>query len=67
MNKRGKRTLAELADVPTHDMTPAEYRRSDTPGTYRVVTGQGSHLTVSGLHSAKATAGEHGTYERVSD
>lgn len=53
--------------MPTNEMTPAEYRRSDTPGTYRVVTERGTHLTVSGLHSAKATAGEHGTYEKVSE
>jgi hypothetical protein len=56
-----------LADVPTWDMTPAEYERSDTPGTYWVVTERGARLVVSGLHSAKATAGEHGTYEKVSE
>lgn len=67
MNKRGRRTLAELADVPTWDMTPTEYRRSDAAGTYQVTTECGTQLTVAGLHSAKAVAGEHGTYEKVSN
>ena len=64
-NKRGKRTREELANVPTWDMTPAEYERSDTPGTYEVNMPGGSVLIVSGMHTAKAAAGPKGTYRKV--
>jgi len=52
-NRRGRRTAEELKNVSTADMTPAEYKRSDTPGTYVVETATGRY-TVSGLHTAEA-------------
>lgn len=56
------------------DRTPAEkqgaqrdardYARTDDHHTYAVVTERGTNLTVHGIHSARATAGRHGTYHR---
>lgn len=53
MAKRGRRSAEELKNVPTSDMTPDEYDRSNTPGTYQVRT-KGARYTVTGLHSANA-------------
>jgi hypothetical protein len=53
MNKRGRRTVEELKSVSTADMTPAEYKRSDTPGEY-VIDVPGARYTANGLHSAEA-------------
>lgn len=55
MTSRGRRSREELKSVPTHDMTPEEYKRSDTPGTYEVIT-KGAKYVVSGMHSARAIA-----------
>jgi hypothetical protein len=60
MSKRGRRTIEELKNVPTHDMTPAEYRRSDDDVDY-TVTLDGAKYHVHGIHSAKAIAGKDGT------
>lgn len=62
MSKRGYRTVEELKSVPTHDMTPAEYRRSDDDKPY-TVTLNGALYYVTGIHSAKAIAGKNGTIE----
>lgn len=65
MAQRGKRTRKQLEGVSAADMTPAEYKRSDTPGRYEV-TLKGTKIIVSGLHSAKAVAGKNGTYRKIS-
>ena len=65
MSKRGRRTVEELKTVPTHDMTPAEYDRSNDDFDYGVITDKGTSILVHGIHSARAVAGKTGTYRRV--
>jgi hypothetical protein len=65
MTRRGRRTREQLKNVPTSDMTPAEYDRSNDDHDYIVrLPGDPSEYHVHGIHSARAVAGRHGTYER---
>lgn len=54
------RTLAEQAQA---DQEAAAYRDADDSVIYNVVTGRGTRIRVKGCNSARAVAGEHGTYE----
>lgn len=64
MSKRGRRSIEELKNVSTADMTPAEYRRSDDNHTYEVSMG-GAKYIVKGKHSAAAVAGKTGSIKKV--
>lgn len=58
---RGRRTVRELENVPTREMTSAEYERSDDGKPYTVTFGNaGARFHVTGIHSARAVAGAHG-------
>lgn len=59
------RTRKQLVGVPTNEMTPAEYRLTDTPGAYEVTTAKGTRIRVEGLHSAEAVAGDGGTIKKL--
>jgi hypothetical protein len=61
--KGGKpRSKAELAGVSTAHMTEREYDLTNDSKTYLVITGKGTRITVKGIHSARAVAGDDGTF-----
>lgn len=66
MAKRGRRSVEELKHVPTSDMTPAEYDRSNTPGTY-LVEYDNVRVKVTGMHSANVVNKGRGKITKIGD